>query len=636
VSHPMVGRNARAGLSAFLWIYWLVLVTFGAKYIAVADGYSSSASGLFCVLALAGQMGTFVFLVGLLPLLALLLKQERLSSYLCAFIATLVLCFLLVDIKLYELYRFHFNAFALNVIFTPGGFETMGVSHRDLALGAGLVVAIFFACFGVLQLLTMYYRARELQTSPRVGRYLIWAVLFFVVSERAVYAWGDFKDHSEITKNVAVMPLYEPFQIRGNLVQIFGDPVDQPDAVQAPAVSSRLKYPGSEFAVKVGNPLNVLVVAIESVRADMLNPQVMPNLWKLAETSQVFRGHHSGGNATRFGIFSLAYGMDGLYWQSFLAERRGPILFSALRNSGYEIKSWTSMPANYPEFRQTVFVNDTETLEDKQPGELPWQRDDAIRSKFVDFMAARKNAPTPTSTPTATKGRRPFFGFVFFDGPHAPYSYPKDRAVFSEAGEQEQSYFEILDRKNAAGTFARYKNSLHYADYNLGLMLDALADAGELDNTIVYVTGDHGQEFWEYGYYGHNGAFNPMQVMVPSVLRVPGMAPASFSHWTSHQDVVPTIFSLLKADPDPTQFTSGRNLFDISASDRDHVVVCSFTECSLRDEHGWIVFGTQEKKSFKLAYFDANYRPVSRTVGATPSRLARLREFFARRAFLKD
>jgi membrane-anchored protein YejM (alkaline phosphatase superfamily) len=624
VSQPTKGSCARAGLSAFLWIYWLVLIGLGMKYIVVGDGFSSTVSGLFCILALGGQMGTFVFLVGLFPLLALLLKQERLSRYLGALIATLVLCFLLVDIKLYELYRFHFNAFALNVIFTPGGFETMGVSHRDLALGGALVAGIFVACFAVLKLLTKYYLVRQFRMPLRVGKYLIWAVLFFVVSERAVYAWGDFKDQSEVTKNVGVMPLYEPFQIRGNLVQIFGDPVDHPYGVQAPAVSTRLKYPGSDFAVKIGSPRNVLIVAIESVRADMLNPQVMPNLWKLTDSSQVFRGHHSGGNATRFGIFSLAYGIDGLYWQSFLAERRGPILFSALRNAGYDIKSWTSMPANYPEFRQTVFVNDTGTLDDKQPDEFPWQRDDTVRSKFVDFMDARKEK----------SDKNPFFGFVFFDGPHAPYSYPKEETEFTEEGEQVESYFEILSRKNAAGTFARYKNSVHYADHNLGLMLDALARSGELENTIIYVTGDHGQEFWEFGYYGHNGAFNPMQVMVPSVLRVPGMKAASYSHWTSHQDVVPTIFGLLKADPDPTQYTSGRNLFDPDG--RDRVVICSFTECSLRDEQGWIVFGTLEKKSFKLGYFDTNYRPVSRTVGAMPSRLSRLREFFASRAFLKD
>lgn len=618
------GKNTRAALSAFLWFYWLVLVSFGSSYIRTADGFSSSVSGVFCTLALAGQMGTFVFLVGLLPYLASLVHFDRFGCYLNSLLATLLLCFVLVDIKLYELYRFHFNAFALNVIFTPGGFETMGVSHTDLGRAAALEVGIFIACAGSLKLLAKATARLWPQTPPRVGRCLIYAILFFVVSERAFYAWGDFKDQSEVTKNVSVLPLYEPFQIRGNLVQLLGEPLAAPEAVAAPSVSSRLNYPGSDFVLNVGLPRNVLILAIESVRADMLSPQTMPHLSQFAETSQVFRGHHSGGNATRFGIFSLAYGLDGLYWQSFLSERRGPIFFSALRNAGYDIRSWTSMPANYPEFRQTVFVNDTTFLDDKQTGEFPWQRDDAIRKKFVDFIQSRRQQAE----------KRPFFGFVFLDGPHAPYSYPKDSAVFSEDGEQEESYFKILDRKNVAGTFARYKNAVHYADHNVGVMLQALADSGELENTIVYVTGDHGQEFWEYGYYGHNGAFDPMQVMVPSVLHVPGMKPASFDHWTSHQDVVPTILTLIEAQPDATKDTSGRNLFD--ASGRDHVVVCSFTECSLRDEHGWIVFGTQEKKSFKLAYFDADYRPESRTAGATPARLALLREFFARRVFLKN
>src|SRR5439155_1407290 len=69
--------------------------------------------------------------------------------------------------------------------------------------------------------------------------------------------------------------------------------------------------------------------------------------------------------------------------------------------------------------------------------------------------------------------------------------------------------------------YNRYRNAVHYADSLVGTMLDALVRRGLLDDTIVLVTGDHGEEFNEHGYWGHNGAFTPDQVHVPLVLHLP-------------------------------------------------------------------------------------------------------------------
>ena len=78
-------------------------------------------------------------------------------------------------------------------------------------------------------------------------------------------------------------------------------------------------------------------------------------------------------------------------------------------------------------------------------------------------------------------------------------------------------------------------------------VLKELKDSGDLDNTVVIITGDHGQEMNDnkLNFWGHNGNFTDAQVKVPFAIFGPGIN-ASTMKWdtntlTSHQDVVPTL-----------------------------------------------------------------------------------------------
>ncbi len=620
-------RAARTTLAIMCWATWLILVGLGIRYIHVANAFQTPSGGIFAALALAGQMGLFVVIAALLPFVVGLRSHVLAARVLATVMFTFVILFVAVDAKLYELFRFHINAFVLNVVFTPGGFATMGIQPRDLAW-SGLVVAAVIAGLWLAQRKIENKMRHNASRPPmRLGVVFLSMVAVTGMLERGIFAWADYTDDLTITRHADMLPLYEPFLIRGNLVNWLGEHTSSENSSMPMDAQSRLNYPDGSIKADILSPMNLVIVALESVRFDMLNPDVMPNLSSLARESQVFLSHHSGGNSTRFGLFSLIYGLDGLYWHHFLSERRPPALFNLLRNAGYEPRHFTSAPMNYPEFRQTVFANDRDVLMDDHVGPEPWQKDLAVLDGFKRHLEQRRSK-------ASSKGgsQSPFYSVVFFDGPHGPYSFPPDQKKFEVSGAQVSSYFEILDRDKAIAALTRYKNSVHFADQHIGALVDALKEHNEFDNTVVYVTSDHGQEFWEYGHYGHNGAFNPMQAMVPSVLHVPGLSPARHEHWTEHQDFVPTVLRLLKADLNPQLVSNGRDLLD--NAHRNHTIVCSFSECALRDPNGWIVFGTQSKKSLQLKYLDTNYRPISRTQGATAERLDILRQFFADRRFL--
>ena len=69
-------------------------------------------------------------------------------------------------------------------------------------------------------------------------------------------------------------------------------------------------YPREELEFSPApESLNVLMIVIDSWRFDMLQPDVTPNIWKFAAQSAVYNNHFSASNCTRFGIFSLFYGL---------------------------------------------------------------------------------------------------------------------------------------------------------------------------------------------------------------------------------------------------------------------------------------------------------------------------------------
>src|SRR5690606_30499086 len=91
----------------------------------------------------------------------------------------------------------------------------------------------------------------------------------------------------------------------------------------------------------------------------------------------------------------------------------------------------------------------------------------------------------------------------------------------------------------------RRSSDLAYEDHELQWLLDALERRGLLDNTIVIVTSDHGEEFGEHDVFTHGNTLYDPALRVPLVMAGPGV-PESMrvTHWVSTMDVAATIAHL--------------------------------------------------------------------------------------------
>ena len=68
---------------------------------------------------------------------------------------------------------------------------------------------------------------------------------------------------------------------------------------------------------------------------------------------------------------------------------------------------------------------------------------------------------------------------------------------------------------------AQYDEGIHYVDTFIGLFLNKLDTLKLLDNTIVVLIADHGEELFDHDWFFHG--FNPYEgtIRVPFIMKIP-------------------------------------------------------------------------------------------------------------------
>lgn len=474
------------------------------------------------------------------------------------------------DSHLYDLYGFHINGFVWNLLTTPGGIDSLGADQTN-----GLLILMYVSVLLAVHVGALFLACRLPRVNTPVGRL---AILFLMatLTERGICGYSRAELYGSVLDRGDAMPLYQPMKMN-TLLSSLGVEVKKSSGVKWEEASGELHYPRHPLALsKVARPMNILMLVSESMRWDLLNPVVMPNMDAFARRAWSFKEHFSGGNGTRQGMFSLFYGIHGNYWDQFLRNEQGPVLFDVLNSYGYEYFMYTSARFSYPELDQTVFRQiPAEKLIENSLGE-PWRRDEANTTALIGAIKNRDRS-------------RPFFGFMFYEATHARYSFSEDDVV-------RKDYLQGLDYAGLSreeltpqieGMKARYENSAHGIDAQLQRLIEYLEKSGELDSTLIIITGDHGEEFMERGRWGHNSAFTDWQVQVPMIVWMPHGSPGTVTKRTSHMDVVPTVLPRLGVTNPVRDYSLG---VDLSMPiDHRNIVVASWSDIGLINDYGKLV-----------------------------------------------
>jgi arylsulfatase A-like enzyme len=148
---------------------------------------------------------------------------------------------------------------------------------------------------------------------------------------------------------------------------------------------------------------------------------------------------------------------------------------------------------------------------------------------------------------------------------------------------------------------AAYFACVSFVDYQIGRLLSYLEEQGELDNTLVIHTADHGELLGDFGSWGKRSILDAA-ARVPCLVRYPERFAAGQVCETpaSLVDILPTCLSLAGIDTQPQH--AGRDLAQLAAGDCDREgVICQFQQGD-RGLYGYITSG------FKYVYSVADDR----------------------------
>jgi membrane-anchored protein YejM (alkaline phosphatase superfamily) len=484
---------------------------------------------------------------------------------------------LFADRLIHDMYGFHINGFVVDLVMTPGGIASLGAS-ASTQLTAGLVVAALLALQGLLYFWLAARGAAASRPLPHLlrWRWLVPALLALSMGERLAYGYSSAVNYQPILFASEHYPLYLPLTFRKLAVRLgIGEAEKSSGGMHVK--SSALNYPLKPLDIDGSvRPPNIVWLVAESLRFDMLDPKVMPQLWDFSQQALRLENHYSGGNLTQMGVFSMFYGLYGNYWFPMHSARRAPVLMDVMQRRGYQFSLHTSQRFTFPAFDKTIFIGmDPKDMHALSAGAPAWQRDQENIRKLLGFIDKRDET-------------KPFMTYMFFESTHAAYDFPPD-SVIAKPYLEDLNYLTTDFKVDIQLIKNRYLNASHHVDQQIGRIIEHLKQKQLLDNTVIIVLGDHGEEFMERSRWGHSAEFNRFQTGTPAVIRVPGAPPRVVGGITSHLDIPATLMPLLGVRNPPSDYSQGMNLLD-PGYHRDYAVAADWNRLAYLGEKVKVAF----------------------------------------------
>ena len=167
-----------------------------------------------------------------------------------------------------------------------------------------------------------------------------------------------------------------------------------------------------------------------------------------------------------------------------------------------------------------------------------------INARAIDFLASHPG--------------RPWFAFINYYDAHDPYlpRAPYDTMFIGRKPPSAERNFSLAHTDSITPARAQverdvYDQSIRALDAEVGALLADMERRGLLQNTIVVITADHGEEFGEHGLLSHGSSLYLPALHVPLVIVAPGRVPrgARVSALVSLQDLATTLMDLTGARP---------------------------------------------------------------------------------------
>jgi arylsulfatase A-like enzyme len=273
---------------------------------------------------------------------------------------------------------------------------------------------------------------------------------------------------------------------------------------------------------------------------------ITPNLDALANHSVIFPRSYATANHSNYSQTSLhssQYPLRKEHLDQFeKVDYPKVMLFDILSSAGYQTAFISAQNEEWQGMKNFIFA-DTELqhfLHSKDElglniGIEAKIDDGLVTTRALEYLEQRDP-------------NKPVFLYVNFQRTHFPYDIPEEAPRPYQPCSTDHFDFNFFsyDQNRIETVINKYDNALRYVDQQVGLVIDYLKRNGLYDNSVIIVTSDHGEAFYQHGYPTHSTSLYDTQMRVSTLFKQPGQkTSATRNDAISLIDINPTILEIL-------------------------------------------------------------------------------------------
>ena len=338
-------------------------------------------------------------------------------------------------------------------------------------------------------------------------------------------------------------------------------------------------------------PKHVFFIVIDTLRADHLGCygytiSTSPFIDKLAEEGVLFKNAYATANNTLESVFSFLSSAtnvnNAVYDNGFINAYSS--LQKCLKDEGYTTIAIVSNPwlKSRKDIFQDGFTHFEFVISDSWEQHGIFNTTELVTKTTLDFLDTKFNPDEKN------------FFYIHYLDPHDPYASPVNYGFFSgkvppypvyvsthsgvsvvrQRYKEDPAFTGIPNPKSISENdlnylISKYDSEIRFVDSHIEQLLTTLQEMGILEESLIIITSDHGEEFLEHGCLKHGFQLYDESIHIPLIFYWKDHLKATRKkNLVSGIDIAPTILEFCRANKPPGMLGS-----TIFAGDRKEPVL---------------------------------------------------------------